>query len=868
VSVKRVADFGSLSRFGTATALVEDSGAEVSYAELAHQCEAFAGALGDGRQLVLLQAANDVGSVVAYLSALAAGHVVILTGDADDSSRARIVRDFSPNVICRRGEVTDITPVPPADLHPDLALLLPTSGSTGSPKLVRLSHRNLDSNAKAIVEYLQITQQDRAISSLPFHYSYGMSVLNSHLRAGSSVVLTDMSVTNPDFWRLFRETRATSIAGVPYSYELFERIGLRGDPPETLRVMTQAGGPLPKELAKAYAAFGAANGVRFYPMYGQTEAAPRMAYLPPDLALRNPDCIGVAIPGGALRLEDEHGAEISEAEVAGELVYRGPNVMMGYAHGVDDLSRGPDVDELRTGDLAARTPNGLFRIVGRTSRFVKIAGLRIGLDDIEEMLAESGFRVRAAGVDGHVFICAIGDDDDSAAAREFVAQRCRLPIASIVTFAVQEEPRLATGKVDYQAIRAMGEALAERTELGGEGGVIAAAYAKALGIALPPPEATFASLGGDSLSYVNASIGIERALGQTPLGWETMPIASLEAMARSSTPSGRAVLFRWSWISSEIVVRVVALSLVIAGHAVGDMGDGWWLRGGTNVLFAMAGFSLARFQGEALRNGAIGVPIAAATYRIVLPYAFCLGVILLLMPRELSRTSLALVSVFAVGRLDPLRAYWFIETLFHALLITCALFLASPVRRLAAARPFRFALLLIAGATVLMWAMPLVWSDGFATHYTIDAWLYTYYLGWGAYVARRHWQKALVVALAATIAGFQYHFPNFRELWLTAALAMVMFAPRLKAPSLVNSAILTLAAANYFIYLMHVFAFRALELHGGRIHDPLLRVGLLWVGSVAAGLGFAWAWNAVVPEALGRIMQLLAGFRARRLLAD
>jgi len=435
-----------------------------------------------------------------------------------------------------------------------------------------------------------------------------------------------------------------------------------------------------------------------------------------------------------------------------------------------------------------------------------------------------------------------------------------------VTFAIGEEPRLPTGKVDYQAICATGEALAGQVEPSVDDEVIAAAYAKALGVALPPPEATFASLGGDSLSYVNASIGIERALGQAPLGWETMPIASLEAMARVSARSGKPPVSRWGWISSEILVRVVALSLVIAGHAVGDQGYGWWLRGGTNILFAMAGFSLARFQGDALRKGQIGVPISAALYRIVLPYTLCLAVILLLWPAELPPGALALVSVFTVKHLVPLHAYWFIETLFHALLITCALFLAPPVRRLAAARPFGFALLLVTGATALMWAVPLVWTDGLATHYTIDAWLYAYYLGWGAYVARRYWQKALVVALAAVIAGVQYHFPNFRELWLTAALALVMFAPRLKAPSLVNSAILTVAAASYFIYLMHVFAFRALQLHGERIHSPVLRVGLLWVGSVAAGLGFAWAWNAVVPKARERALQLLAGFRSRRIL--
>lgn len=846
--------FGWLSRMGDVTALLEEAGAEISYAELARRCEAFAEGYGEGRQLVLLEASNDVASVVAYLAALAVGHVVILTGDADSALDDRILRTFSPSIVCRRGELRRTGDAPPARLHPDLALLLPTSGSTGSPKLVRLSHQNLKSNAEAIVEYLAITAQDRAISSLPLHYSYGLSVLNSHLRAGASVILTDMSVTQPEFWSLFRRKRATSIAGVPYSYELFERIGLRDDPPETLRVMTQAGGRLAPELVKTYAAFGRANDVRFYAMYGQTEAAPRMAYLPPGLAAEHPDCIGLAIPGGSLSLLDEDGGEVTQAGVAGELVYRGPNVMMGYAERRADLARGPELEALRTGDLAVRVRDDLFRIVGRVSRFVKIVGRRVDLDDLEATLSGAGHRAYVAGTDAQISVCVVGDSDG---VRDLVAARCGLPPGKVIAFPVTEEPRLPGGKVDYQAILAMGEEPARKDEVSAPGGgVIAAVYASALGIAPPPADATFASLGGDSLSYVNASIGLEQALGHLPLNWETMPIASLEAMASP----GRPAKARWRWISSEVPVRVIALLLIMAGHAVQQLDP--WLHGGANILFALAGYSLARFQGEALLKGSTGPAIQGAVYRVILPYLLCVTVLLLGSHSESSISWFFLLSVFMTKPHGTVFVYWFIETLFHALLVTCGLFRLPPVRRYAAARPFGFSLALIAGAALLIPARAALWPHDHEMHFTVDAWLYAYYLGWGARIARGPWQKALLVVLAALFSGAQYGLGSSREILLTLGLAVVMFTPRLKLPNLAGRAVLELAAASYFIYLAHAFTMHVLIVSGSQIRAPMARIALLWSSSIVLGLAFARTWNFVVPRARRHLSQRLGGLRA------
>lgn len=138
---------------------------------------------------------------------------------------------------------------PPA-MHPDLALLLTTSGSTGSPKLVRQSRRNIESNARAIVRYLEIGEEERAITTLPMNYTYGLSIVQSHLLAGASLILTGRSVVEPDFWRLFREREATSFGGVPYTYEILKRVGFFGMELPSLRYFTQAGGKAAAELPR------------------------------------------------------------------------------------------------------------------------------------------------------------------------------------------------------------------------------------------------------------------------------------------------------------------------------------------------------------------------------------------------------------------------------------------------------------------------------------------------------------------------------------------------------------------------------------------------------------------------------------------
>ncbi|MDZ4373494.1 MAG: AMP-binding protein [Phenylobacterium sp.] len=815
----------------------DPNGVSISYAELSDRCAQFAAGLGPDRQLILIEADNDVASVVAYLGALGGGHVVILTGPSGPAGNARIVAEFAPTAVFAQGRLSVLDEAPPCELHPELALLLPTSGSTGSPKLVRLTKANLAANANAIVEYLAITGEDRAITSLPFHYSYGLSVLNSHLAAGASVVLTDLSVTNPAFWTLFNREGVTSFAGVPYSYELLERIGFRDAPPPTLKTMMQAGGKLAPDVVRTYARFAERHGIRFFVMYGQTEASPRMAYLPPERALDHGDCIGVPVPGGAFRLVDEDGRTVFGREAQGELVYSGPNVMMGYALARGDLAKGAELGELRTGDLAVLSDAGLYRIVGRANRFVKIAGLRIGLDDLEAMLRDQGREVVVAGNDRRIAI-AVLDGADPVQVREHVASRCGLPIACVTALGLDEAPRLASGKPDYQALLGLAEREAARIDaedLGG--GVIASAYARALGIAPPSSEATFITLGGDSLAYVNASMAVERALGHLPAGWERMSIGSLEAMAPSTAPAAPAVMS----VSSELVVRVLALIFITTRHAT--LGEADFLLGGSNVLFALAGYSLAKFQRDELLKGSIGGALWGAAYRIVLPYVVIMTLFLFLSDVDRSISWPMLTSVFVVEERGPLFIFWFIESIVHAILITCAILLVGPFRRFAAKRPFASALAMVGAAAGVMIVLPMVWNDGRGWHLTVDAWLYAYFLGWAACVARGVWQKVAILALAAALTAYQHDFANTRALWLTLGLGVVMFVPVIRLPSLVARAILTLAAASYFIYLTHIIPIHILAVE--RQMTPYMAVNLpiLLALSALIGLTYAWVWG-------------------------
>jgi acyl-coenzyme A synthetase/AMP-(fatty) acid ligase len=337
-------------------------------------------------------------------------------------------------------------------LHDDLALLLSTSGSTGSPKLVRLASQNVSSNAWAIAEYLGLAPGERAITSLPLHYSYGLSVLNSHLAAGATVILTEEPVTARPFWELFQRESVTSLAGVPKTWEILRSLRIERMSLPSLRYCTQAGGRLAAEHVTHFAKWAADSNRRFYVMYGQTEATARMSYMPPERLIERPTSIGRPIPGGKLWITDDSGGPVGRANVPGELVYSGPNVMMGYACNAEDLARGDELHGiLHTGDLGFCDDDGFFHLTGRRSRFIKVFGNRVGLEELESWLQQTGHACAVTGEDDHLLIAAVGGDTERI--RKMVCERLHVHFSAVEVRMVEQLPRNAAGKILYGELR-------------------------------------------------------------------------------------------------------------------------------------------------------------------------------------------------------------------------------------------------------------------------------------------------------------------------------------------------------------------------------------------------------------------------------
>lgn len=868
----------------SAPALVTLDGA-VDHGTLRQRVDAAAAALppvGSGRLLVHVPLAATVEEVVGYLAVLEAGHVALVTSEQVAAAwKPDLVMAGERAVAPGRGPAGDdpgrerAVLRPRHLLHPDLALLLSTSGSTGSPKLVRLSHANLRANALAIVGALGLTATDRGVTSLPLHYCFGLSVLHSHLAVGASVALTGASVLDDELWQLVDRGRVTDLAVVPHMVELMETTGVLEREHPSLRLLTQAGGRMAPERVARTALLGERHGWGLAVMYGQTEATARICVHDPAAVPDAPDAVGRPVPGTAVVL-DTTVPEADPRTGSGEVVVRGPGVMLGYAEQPDDLALGRMVAELRTGDLGVLDDEGVLRVVGRRSGFVKLLGLRIDLGQVERALEAKGLTACVTGDDEGLRVAVEpvpGTEaiDLAGTARRLVGQVSGVGVGH-VRVAVLPLARLANGKVDRAGCDVLVRGsdpdqcadARERVDAPALAVRVAGAVADVLGRDAVDLERSFVDAGGDSLSHVQASVRLTDLLGELPRDWHHRPLRDLvESVSGTAGMPGPPVATgriggtggtgatgatggARGWVrrhlgapvplETSVVLRALAVIAICGTHA-----GLFRILGGAHTLLVVAGFNAALF--------ALSAPGIAQRWRgtarvlvgIAVPTMVVAALGLAYGRYGWDNVFLAnwLVGDIAYGKHNEL---WFVDALVASTLFVTALLSVPAVARRWRLDPWPVAFTVVLLALVPRFVILTLFEGVLRGMMPTVLWLFAIGLALATArtVARRRW------TMAAMVAGVATFFPDdpVRNLTILAGAAVLAFVPSVAVPRRLVPLVATLGAASLHIYLVQFHVLDVVPF------PPLSTVTALVVGVLV--------WR-VADAPVRRLQRLVAG---------
>ena len=464
--------FKSIQKYKNKIALISEISGPITYNQLVKETLIIKKNISK-KSLTFLISHNSVASIICYVSAIRHDNTVVLIDvKTNIENIIQLFNLYKPSfimapkgwlktpllnncevkesifdyVICKTKNTKRF------EINPELNLLLPTSGSMGSPKFVRLSNKNLKSNADSIIRSLNIKSKDKTITTMPFSYSFMLSIINTYLESGACIVASNYSLFEKKFWEQFKKNKITSLSGVPYIYEMFIKLGLERIYIPSLKTLTQAGGKLSDKSAKKLIEFSKTKKIKFYTMYGQTEAAPRMSLLDWTDAEKKIGSIGKAIPYTKMWLEDKKGNPIRKSNITGELVFKGKNVSLGYSNNIKDLnSKDKNKGVLKTGDLASFDKDGFFYIQGRKNRIVKIFGNRFNLDEIESKMNQQNIKVVCKEKNGKLIVFF----EANISKEEVLRSITQITGQNKVAFdcvKINKIPRTSSGKIDYLKI--------------------------------------------------------------------------------------------------------------------------------------------------------------------------------------------------------------------------------------------------------------------------------------------------------------------------------------------------------------------------------------------------------------------------------
>lgn len=452
-----------------AVAAIDSSGNNLKYGELLSFSDSLKELL-PKRTLLFLLTENNVGGIAWSIGCMNAAEVpLILNAHTEEGLLQNLFDIYQPPYLCvptamagkwkyevvaeYYGYTLLRTGMSECLMHEDLSHLLPTSGSTGSPKLVRHKYGNIEAAALNISTFFELTDKERPLLVLPLYYTMGLSVVFCHLYVGATVLITNLNMTDKAFWDFMKGQQATSFTGVPYSFEIMNLMRFfRMDLPD-LTLLTQGGGKMPRPLNLKFAEYCRDTGRRWIATYGQSEGTARMAYLPPEYAISKCGSIGRAVPNGELSLIDGDGVVIETPNTEGEMCYRGKNVTMGYARKREDLLLGDERHGfMRTGDLAYRDADGCYYIVGRIGRFLKLYGMRIGLDECEQIIkAKYPIECACVGTDEKMTVY-ITKPEFAVLVKERLVDKTKLVASAFEIKVVNSIPKNEAGKILYSKL--------------------------------------------------------------------------------------------------------------------------------------------------------------------------------------------------------------------------------------------------------------------------------------------------------------------------------------------------------------------------------------------------------------------------------
>lgn len=334
------------------------------------------------------------------------------------------------------------------DIYPvaaDLALLLETSGSTGSRKFVRVSYENLMVMVQSIAQFVEADKDDRYIVTMPYNHALNLVWIHMHWYFGGTILLTDSPLLSTKFWDFFREQRVTNFVGVPFVFDILEKINfLKGEYP-CLKYILEAGGKISGELQKKYGLELSKKGIKMYISYGLTEATALVSMLPSDQLTAKLGSVGIPMKGVSITIDQD----------SNEIIVEGKCVCMGYAQNRQDLLLGEGEKRWNTGDIGEFDKDGYLYITGRKKRFVKVSGSRINLDDVERLLGEmkefGNCVCTGTGELIHIFTDCPQDGIESEIIK-FLAKKIHINKLFIKTRYICEIPRTSSGKVRYGAL--------------------------------------------------------------------------------------------------------------------------------------------------------------------------------------------------------------------------------------------------------------------------------------------------------------------------------------------------------------------------------------------------------------------------------